>query len=268
MNIAYLDTDKTSTLIFERLCNALSGVHKLICCESVSDFLEKIKEERIDLVFSEAELPDGDAFALSEVLNEDPYYLHTVLVTRDLSYSEKSYASEMFGYIVKPCTAEKLHRVIERYNRKVHPIGVERASVYIKTFGRFEVFVGGEVVHFSNKKAKELLALLVDRDGGFVTMEQVIDSLWEDRAYDESTKALYRIALKNLRDTLSRAGCADILIEKRGQRCLDKKKISCDYYDFVENPKEFSHLFNDEYMIDYPWSEFTLAKIVRLNEKN
>ena len=34
---------------------------------------------------------------------------------------------------------------------------------------------------FKSAKAKELLALLIDRQGGTVTTDQVIGTLWEDR---------------------------------------------------------------------------------------
>lgn len=267
MNIAYLDTDAKSSHLFELLCSTFSEIDKTVCCSSVCELLDIINKEEIDLVFSEVSLPDGDAFELSLALSEEPYNKHTVLVTQRQDFAERAFASEMFGYIAKPCTSEKLGRVLSRYRRLVGHESVPSQELYIKTFGRFEVFVGDEVLHFTNKKSKELLALLVDRDGGHVTMEQAVDTLWEDRAFDECTKTLYRIALKNLRDKLAEVGYGDILIEKRGQRCIDKKKVHCDYFDFLDNPEKYAYLFNDEYMIDYSWSEVTLAKIVKLIEK-
>lgn len=268
MNVAYLDTDSKSAHGFEHLCSAFQEIDKTVLCTSVCELLDVIKKEEIDLVFTEVSLQDGDAFELSLALSEEPYNLHTVLVTEKSGYGEKAFASEIFGYIEKPCTGEKLRRVLERFRRVVGDKNKPEKALYIKTFGRFEVFSGEEVIHFTNKKSKELLALLVDRDGGHVTMEQAIDTLWEDRAFDECTKTLYRIALKNLRDKLSEYGYGDILIEKRGQRCIDKKKVHCDYFDFLDNPQENAYLFNDEYMIDYSWSEVTLAKILKIIEKN
>ena len=46
---------------------------------------------------------------------------------------------------------------------------MEGKRIVIRTFGYFDIFVDGETIPFSCKKAKELLALLVDRRGGFVT---------------------------------------------------------------------------------------------------
>ena len=56
----------------------------------------------------------------------------------------------------------------------------ENRTVSIRTFGYFDVFVGDTPIVFRNKKSKELLALLVDRKGGYVTSEEAISFLWED----------------------------------------------------------------------------------------
>ena len=56
---------------------------------------------------------------------------------------------------------------------------MEGKRIVIRTFGYFDIFVDGETIPFSCKKAKELLALLVDRRGGFVTTGDAISYLWE-----------------------------------------------------------------------------------------
>ena len=50
----------------------------------------------------------------------------------------------------------------------------------IRTFGKFDVFVDGLPVRFKDAKAKELLAICVDRKGELVGTEEVIDKLWKD----------------------------------------------------------------------------------------
>ena len=43
---------------------------------------------------------------------------------------------------------------------------VRNVHIFIRTFGYFDVFVDGVPILFRSEKAKELLALLVDRRGG------------------------------------------------------------------------------------------------------
>lgn len=56
--------------------------------------------------------------------------------------------------------------------------------VYIRTFGAFDVFVDNTPLSFRSAKAKELLALLVDRCGGILTSREGFTLLWENHPYD------------------------------------------------------------------------------------
>ena len=61
----------------------------------------------------------------------------------------------------------------------------QKKPAYIRTFGRFDLFINGELVIFPIK-GKELLALCVDnKRRDVVTMEEAVDKLWENRLYDE-----------------------------------------------------------------------------------
>ena len=45
---------------------------------------------------------------------------------------------------------------------------------------------------------------------------------------------------------------------------MDTNKIKCDYYDFVDDPIKNKYLFNGEYMAEYSWGEYTLAKLFNI----
>lgn len=231
-----------------------------VICDKIpaADF---IKDKKPDMVFVDAACCQGDVLSVAKNLSAVCPAVVVVSDT-DASASEASIAG-VFAYVLKPLDVPKLEQIMSRIHRLKGAADSVADKVYIKTFGRFDVFVNGKPLHFSNKKSKELLALLVDQNGGSVTMDHIIGTLWEDRKYDDCTKAIYRIALKNLRDTLAQAGIGDILIESRGQRSVDTGKIRCDYYDFLADPERFSSTFNDEYMFDYAWGEVTLAQIAK-----
>ena len=80
---------------------------------------------------------------------------------------------------------------------------MEGKRIVIRTFGYFDIFVDGETIPFSCKKAKELLALLVDRRGGFVTTGDAISYLWEDECTEKRIKDKFRKVVKELRRTLN-----------------------------------------------------------------
>ena len=73
---------------------------------------------------------------------------------------------------------------------------MEGKRIVIRTFGYFDIFVDGETIPFSCKKAKELLALLVDRRGGFVTTGDAISYLWEDECTEKRIKDKFLVGNK------------------------------------------------------------------------
>ena len=133
---------------------------------------------------------------------------------------------------------------------------LEHAATH-KTFGYYDVFVQNKPVYFSSGKAKELLALLVDRRGGSVSTENAISMLWPNRDYDETVQSLFRKVLKSLRVSLSDAGISDILIDVRNQRSVDTEKFTCDLYACLQKDKAAMESYLGEYMQGYPWAQRT-----------
>ena len=138
----------------------------------------------------------------------------------------------------------------------------ENKDVTIRTFGYFDVFVGDKPIAFRNKKSKELLALLVDRRGGFVTGEEAIAFLWEDEPASTLTLSRYRKVALRLKNTLAEYGVSDILETVNGKRRIAVEKVRCDLYDYLSGKKEYSQSFKGSYLTNYSWSENTLGELL------
>ncbi len=136
--------------------------------------------------------------------------------------------------------------------------------VRIRTFGFFDIFIDGKALAFNHAKSKELLALLVDRQGGFVTSAEAVSYLWEDESADRLTLSRYRKVAMRLKDTLEQYGIGDIIENRNGSRRLVPERVSCDLYDYLAHRSE-SDSFKGYYMSNYSWAEPTLAQL--LNEK-
>ncbi len=134
-------------------------------------------------------------------------------------------------------------------------------SVFVRTFGYFDVFVNDIPIAFRNKKAKELLAILVDRRGGYVSSEEAIGFLWEDEPVNPLTLARYRKVALRLKNTLEEYGISDIIESVDGKRRVITKKIRCDLYDYLSEKEEYSQLFKGNYLTNYSWAETTLAEL-------
>lgn len=169
------------------------------------------------------------------------------------------------GYLMKPISAENIVRTLDEmvYDWR-KSLDVQNQSFWIKTFGNFEVFVDGKPLVFEREKAKEMLALLVDRAGATVTTEQLAVVLWEDRPYDKTLKNYVSTVLGSLRRTLHKIGKEDILIKTRNHLSLNPEKIKCDAYDYEKGVMSAVNSFRGEYMVNYSWAEFKTGTYVTM----
>lgn len=154
---------------------------------------------------------------------------------------------------------------IEKMKRKFNILSDVSAEtthgrkILIHTFGYFDVFVDEKAVLFRSKKAKELLALLVDRKGGYVSSNEAISCLWEDESVDGKTLSRYRKVAMRLNETLKEYGIENIVENIDGKRRVIPEKVSCDLYDYMADKEKNRSLFNGTYMLNYSWGEVTLA---------
>ncbi len=134
-------------------------------------------------------------------------------------------------------------------------------KIYIRTFGYFDVFVNDNPIAFRNQKSKELLALIVDRRGGYVSSEEAISYLWENEPINQVTMARYRKVAMRLKIILEEYGISDIIRTVNGKRCIAVDKVRCDLYNYLSGEEKYSQLFKGSYLTNYSWGEMTLAEL-------
>ena len=136
-------------------------------------------------------------------------------------------------------------------------------KVSIRTFGYFDVFVDDHPIAFRNEKSKELLALLVDRRGGYVSSEEAIGFLWEDEIVSPLTLARYRKIALRLKNTLEEYGVPNIVESVNGRRRIVTEGVHCDLYEYLSGKDDTMRLFKGSYLTNYSWGETTLGELQR-----
>lgn len=135
--------------------------------------------------------------------------------------------------------------------------------VVVRTFGYFHILIDGQPVAFEHEKAKELLALLIDRQGRFVSSGEIISCLWEDEAVNENTQSRCRKAAYHLRRILEQYGLENLLESTpKGYRRIRTQMIDCDLYHYLEGEEAYFNRFRGAYMSDYSWAEQTLTMLM------
>lgn len=126
-----------------------------------------------------------------------------------------------------------------------------RKVVFARLFGSFSLMVDGEALHIRCEKARELLALLIERRGAFVTTREAIALLWECEP-DDKSRARYRKIASRLMAELRKVGVDHIVESDRGARRIVPEYIDCDYYGYRDGLKEPT----DALLPEYSWSEY------------
>jgi two-component SAPR family response regulator len=155
---------------------------------------------------------------------------------------------------MKPITSEAVQKEID------HIKGVKATEklLTIQCFGHFEVLHDGQSLPFKRKKAKELLAVLVDRNGAGLTAKQICVILFSNDTDDAKNAAYLRQLVLDLKNTLKTIQAEAVFKHETPYYRIDTNLVKCDYLNFLEIGKPE---FYGEYMTQYSWAEETCAML-------
>lgn len=226
-------------------------IHQFRNAEDVLKAAETIK---YDVIFLDIQMPKINGVTLAKKLKKLNPKANMIFVTGYSEYMGDAFSLDASGYLLKPATKDQVRHALDNLR---YEITVDNGpDITIKCFGNFEIFYKGTPVKFKYSKSKEVVAFLVDRNGAVCTNNEVISAIWED---DDDHSSYYRTVQKDIHDTFSSLGLADLVIKQRSGSSIDTKKVRCDYYDFLAGKPNGLNSFRGEYMVQYSWAEETAA---------
>lgn len=217
--------------------------------------LEYVKTKPIDAAFLDIELGSANGLVLAKQLKDLCPDAHIIFVTSHEKYAVQAFQLHATGYLMKPVTEDAVRRELTFLYGKTSA----QKTIRVQTFGGFEVFVDGIPLQFKRAKAKELLAYLIDRRGGSVTIGEACTVLWEDSTGSSARQSYLRNLITDLRAALKSAGAEDILIKSRGRLAVDPRRLDCDSYRFLEGDPRAVNSYRHDYLPGYSWAEFSVS---------
>ena len=227
---------------------------------NAADALAAVEEDPCDVAFVDIDMPGTNGIELARSLKAINPLVNIVFATGYSEYASTAFGMHASGYLMKPVEADAVRAELDDLR---HPVAHEQErGLYVRCFGSFAAFCDGEPLHFERMKTLELLALLVDRNGGLCSTGEIAEVLWEGGPLTTSHRAYARTLVADLRHTLERLGCADVLVRRRGYTAVDPSKFACDYYDFLAGNPQAINAYRGEYMNQFSWAEETLGKLI------
>lgn len=261
MNILALDDEELMlwalTDSLEKVFNENDIIKGFEESEDAIGFVKSLGNKPLDYAFLDIRLRGSNGIDVAKEIKKLKPKTKILFCTAYSDRAIDAFGVNAVGYLLKPITPEKIRNSLEQLSLMFSNIGdiPTEKKVEIKTFGNFDVFVDKKPIHWKRLKAKELLALLVDKKGASVTNVEIAITLWED---DNKVKSVPTI-ISSLRHTLKDYGVEDILIRSRNNTAIDTTKVLCDVYEFYDGKATALNLYQGEYMANYSWAEFTNA---------
>ncbi len=222
--------------------------------------LEYAEKNKVEFALLDIQMAGMNGLDLARKLRELYPGVIIVFVTAHRQYLGDFIDMKADYFVLKPYTAADIRDVLERAKLLG---GRLKKRVFIRTFGEFRVFVDGEPLLFSSKRAEELLALIVNKQGNYLSNKEAASRLWDPGEYDKQSASSYRKVLSRLEQFLEDKGIEDILLNSIHGRALNTKKVDCDLMDFLSGDPAALEAFHGRYMYQYSWGEEEVGPLVK-----
>jgi two-component SAPR family response regulator len=236
MRIAAVDDEPHALERFERMVSDITELELCGLFETGEQLLGYLRENPLDAVFLDIEMPGINGLQLSEQIQNLNENIEIIFVTAFNQYAVEAFELQAVDYIMKPLTEERLGKTIRRL-LKTNKAAQCRVKPFIQCFGEFEVFFNGEALTWKNSKAKEVLAFLIHKNGVPVNWEKIADAVWPDYN-SEKAQTNFHATTYLLRKRLAEAGLSQILESVRGNYRIATDKVDCDLYQLEEMLKK------------------------------
>lgn len=183
-----------------------------------------------------------------------------IFVTGHTEFAAEAIRQKADYILFKPFDREDVIDALERA-RLMHLR--QSKPCYATMFDSFNFMIQNRNVRFKSAKAKELLALLLSKEGRDVSIYEIVDCLWNGDDMADVRSVGYRKAIKNLSDTLEEYNIGDLLIRTRGYCRINMSMVDSDYFQYLRGEKSAILRYHGQFLAEYPWAE---QYIYRLDE--
>ncbi len=262
LNIMALDDEKAPLKL---LVNALKQIlpdAEIHTYMNPIDALVFASEAKVDIAFLDIRMPGITGLQAAKKLKEFNPSTKIIFTTSYSEYALDAFGVHASGYLVKPVTAEDLKIELDNLI-DVDQNEIQHSGIFASCFGNFDLLKDGVPVNFQRAKAKELLALLIDKSGSTLTRKEIATYLFEDSEYTRSVQSYISQIIKSLRADLEDAGIYDLLRLDRNSYSVDVASFECDAYDYMKGVPAALSAFGGEYMSQYAWSEYSIGRFYK-----
>lgn len=153
--------------------------------------LESCESENYQIALLDIDMPRKNGIELAMEIYRILPEIKIAFVTAYNHFATEAFDAYAIDYILKPVRKERLYKSLDRLVSACGEIKKNDIEVDIKTFGKFEVTIDGEIVKWKRQKAYELCAFLVMHYNQPIHKEKIIDILFPEYTLSKATVQLH-----------------------------------------------------------------------------
>ena len=228
---------------------------EILSFDNADDVLAALPKKKVDIAFLDIAIGDMNGVDLARRIKAAYPACDIVFCTGYSDYAAQAFDLGASDYLMKPITQAKIEHALALLRQtNVHRLMVQ--GLYIRCFGEFEVFYQGMPVTSFTRRSKELLAYLIDKEGSVCASSDISSAIFQG-----SADSYFRVVKKDLIKALSEVGQEGILINGWGKLGINRDKVRCDYYDYLDGSPRALNQFKGAYMSQYSWAQATLYRL-------
>lgn len=175
----------------------ISRGFKIKSVDNAEEALDEAISGDYELFIFDVKVPLGDGFSLLRELRKHKIQTPTIFTTslNTINDLQEGYESGCDDYLKKPFELEELFLRIQKLLKKDSCVKVEFANGIYFDCNQKLLYQNDNLLPLTNKE-NELLAILIENQGKYLTLEDLSYRLWR---YEEPSFASLRVYIKNLR---------------------------------------------------------------------
>ena len=210
MKVILVDDERLALEYLEHQLLKIEGVEIIGKYTNPIDGAKVIKNNAIDIIFLDIQMPEVDGLALAEKLLEQSPRLNIVFVKAYEEYAVKAFEINAIDYLLKPINKDRLLKTINRIKDKEEGLFKNKNNQYkenlnLKLFRdvRLENSKGGDIdLKWRTAKAEQVFLYLLQNKGLDIHRDKIIELMWQGVEINKATQQLYT-AVYQMRRTLS-----------------------------------------------------------------
>lgn len=111
MNCIIVDDDQASRHIIEELIPLAPNLELIASCESAVEAVKILKDEPIDLIFLDINMPEMTGLELIESLRDKP---QIILITGNEKHAVEAFSMDVADYVIKPVDKPRFLKAVDK----------------------------------------------------------------------------------------------------------------------------------------------------------